>query len=555
MSELDKSGMFDATKGVGGVKSRIGAMLNAGVGAPAQNFDGFPAYEHGVKSDYARTVLANVIKNNYYTNSAEQLAEAIDLHTNMIASDPMFHLRGLILARKLNMKIQVKLGIACWDAYLAEHAKGDMIADESKVTIEKILTDLLGSFHPGQILEYIEICKGKAFGKGFGTAQKKRINRVLAKWDRKWTEYYTLKYRSDCRDIVSITHPTKKDLGDKFDLYKYCLDRKIANGERQKAFKSMQGMGDEEKFGKVMIDQDLPWDLFKNAKLQTPRSWFARMVQMGTNALLLNIESLNRHDVFNFDEAFKYLREKLKPELLTKARLLPLDVLKPYQMTSNDDVKNILVKAFADSFSSTIPELEGKQIACTIDISGSMAGENLLRAVCFAASLLPSIGKDNLWLSFFDDKLYEQGQKYKDNGYYGSGGGFTLPDLNKCKTNEEMVKEILKAGDARGGATNTGLFLDKAMKDGKKYDVLILMTDEEQNTGRGAYELFRRYKKRINPEAVLVVINVTQYRWHNFPKDRDIVTFQGVNSNILKSLPYLMSGTEKLINEIKFKTN
>ena len=118
----------------------------------------------------------------------------------------------------------------------------------------------------------------------------------------------------------------------------------------------------------------------------------------------------------------------------------------------------------------------------------------------------------------------------------------------KCpKIVGEDPKNVLKRLfelNANGG-TNSGVGIEYLLHNGIYKDIILLITDEQQNTGHSAYRAFNEYKRRINRDALLVIVNPTTYQWHNyFQNDPSIITVNTVTPTIFKALPQLSKAEE-----------
>src|SRR5690606_33691771 len=76
-------------------------------------------------------------------------------------------------------------------------------------------------------------------------------------------------------------------------------------------------------------------------------------------------------------------------------------------------------------------------------------------------------------------------------------------------------------------------------------DVIIIVTDEQQNTGQPMYKLFKQYQRQVNPNAILYIINPTSYKWHNaFQKDPSVLTVNTVTPSLFRAMPGITMAEE-----------
>ena len=63
---------------------------------------------------------------------------------------------------------------------------------------------------------------------------------------------------------------------------------------------------------------------------------------------------------------------------------------------------------------------------------------------------------------------------------------------------------------ADGGNTNCGALMSRALRDQRKVDVFVVITDNEHNQGEDPMAVLRRYREQMGiPDAKLVVIALT----------------------------------------------
>ncbi len=90
--------------------------------------------------------------------------------------------------------------------------------------------------------------------------------------------------------------------------------------------------------------------------------------------------------IFDINGGLKAFEMKIGE--VQNGRSIPIDFAKPYIHSNNTAVKNILVKAIAETLENSMPEIEGRSIGVSIDISGSMGGEPLQTAGLLAVPFL-----------------------------------------------------------------------------------------------------------------------------------------------------------------------
>lgn len=551
-------------------KGRVMSLLARSISSTQVNPDGFPSYEElSLWQEYARVVFSNLIKGEFYKDSTEAANESREIHIRAVQADPIRHLKGLVKAREMNLKAQVQIGLAVFMSFVPAEQWRMEVSDTQghpflpsggapwPVSIEDVLVELMATLTPKQLFAVVEMLRYKIFGKGLGWAAKRAISRAMGKWSPRFAEYYSIVYKDEINRLLRWVHPPKKYLGaDNYRLLHAAVDDagKIAT-ERQKVAQQLLSSNprtfrvSDEEFARLLIEYDLDWESTKQfAQMQSPVHWLTRMLQMNTNALLLNLRSLENKGVFSLDGALDYLNEKLSG--VGKARVLPMDIVRAYMQVKNPSVKDALKKAFAASFQYKIPEWEGKRVAFFLDLSGSMSGNAIVRSASIAASLLPSVDQEDLTFGTFDTRLALEGQDYderRSNRYYGYHYRLRCPKITG-EAPEVVLDRLFSMEPAGGTDTSVGI---KYLLDNSIYkDVIIIVTDEQQNTGQPMYKLFKQYQRQVNPNATLYIINPTSYKWHNaFQKDPSVLTVNTVTPSLFRAMPGI-SMAEEIVDKV-----
>jgi 60 kDa SS-A/Ro ribonucleoprotein len=476
------------------------------------------------KESIARVMLCGILKDQFYSSKETARDEAVVLFKKAAVDCPDFLLKSAIVARNSHMKGMVLTAISA----LVGMADKKFIADH-----KDDIFNVLSTFAPNQLLQFVEITKSKTFGNGLGSAIQKIVAKCMFCWDYNTLEIYTIKYKKTIRDLVRLVHPSFTD--ERGKLIYYVLDNcdKEIVGEKQKALefliKSSNDICDEQ-FASIVKDNNIPWDALKGFYSKYNSGPVGKVVlkQMGLNALLLNLNSFDKNNIFSDKFNLKILEDKLNNT--SKNRFIPLDFAKPYYHCDNDDVKNILIQAMESSLNTPIEGIKGKRIGLSIDVSGSMGGESLVQAGLLA---IPFLKCDNLWFTLFDTRIYEEGEE--------DGGGRYVCKCPKI-TNQpyrEAIKSLLNL--KTGGGTDVSISIKAAINKEIKMDLMVLLTDEQQNAGSPVVSSWKEYREKINPNAKLWIINASNYTFSLDSKDTDnsIITYQTVTSDIFRNLQYL----------------
>lgn len=460
----------------------------------------------------ARILLTGILKNQFYRSADEAAKEALPLLIDRAKKDPDFLLKAACVARNSHMKGMVKVALAAIAGTSDERFL-------NKPIVKSVAIALLSTFHPGQLIQFVELCKSKRFGRGFGSRPQKWVRSTMELWGYKKLENYTLKYPTALNQLVRLVHPRYTD--GRAGIITYVLDGRKGQGtgEKQKAVEALKSVTDHKIIATKMLDHEIPWDVIKGFAGLKGEIAMAAMTQMGLTALLLNIHSLEEHKVFDTPGGLTAL--KLKMNEVIGGRSIPLDFAKPYIHTVNPRVKDILLDAMAETLNVDMGAVEGLNIGVSIDISGSMNGEALKTAGLLA---VPFLKAKSLWLTTFDTSLYEEGTK-------------GCPKVSNLSRKEQVGK--LLSLRVMGG-TNVAISLSHAIRQRRKLDVMVIITDEQQNAGTPLMTAWNDYKRHVNPEAKLWVVNAANYPWHSADfGDPSVTVYQTMTPVLFKNLEYV----------------
>jgi len=273
----------------------------------------------------ARVMLTGILKNQFYRKAEDAAKEALPLIIKAAKTDPLFLLKAAAFAREANMKGMVKLAVAA----LSANAKDDFL-----IKNRPAIVSLLSTFHPKQLMQFVDLMKSKVLGKGFGSRPQKWIQSVMEGWDADKVEYYTLQYSSDFYALLRLAHPNYTDSRGKLVSYVLTSSNKgKAFGKKQKAIEKMKKLTDDKMIAKLMLDNQVPWEPVKGFHAIKGDVGLAMMTQMGLTALLKNVRSLEQNGILSNSENIKAFELKLNE--VKFGRSIPIDFAKPYIHSTN----------------------------------------------------------------------------------------------------------------------------------------------------------------------------------------------------------------------------
>lgn len=103
---------------------------------------------------------------------------------------------------------------------------------------------------------------------------------------------------------------------------------------------------------------------------------------------------------------------------------------------------------------------------------------------------------------------------------------------------------------ARGG-TDTGAPVRKLIREGKKVDQIVMITDEQQNSGSPFYEELKRYRSKVNRDVKAFIIDITPYRHAMVPAlDPHTYYIYGWSDTVLSYIAQTVQGYSGLTEQV-----
>jgi 60 kDa SS-A/Ro ribonucleoprotein len=432
------------------------------------NREGYPAYQRPLEEQYLQTLLTNTMGNTFYADQKQLFQEAESIHDQMLQKDAEFVTKALPFARQQGyMRLQPIFGLA-------------KLAQVNTEAFKRVFNEVI--LIPSDLQDLMVILEGSGHGQG-GRA----IKNTVSKWlNRNLSEYWAIKYNGKGRgfsltDIVRTIHPIP-DSERMGRLFKYLIsgecefqEGKIYAYEQLKKARTVA-----EQIQWIRAGQ-LPHEVVAGVCKMVPELWQTLVPEMPVFALLRNLNALDRAGVL--EENRRLITAKLTDAaILIKSRILPFRFLNAFNAIEKAWVKDTLRQAVELTFAN-LPEIPGKT-AVFLDVSGSMSGEYLQTGAVFALALFKKTNGNGLfWL--FNTEVSDPRASLHDS----------------LLTQAERIR-------AQGG-TDTGAPV-RALRE--QVDNIIIITDEQQNTGSPFYEELGNYRKKYNKNVKAFMIDIAPYR-------------------------------------------
>ncbi len=478
------------------------------------NKEGYPAYTRSLEERYLQTLLTNTIGNTYYANSYELLKDADDIHDEMLKKDPVFVSKALKYARQEGyMRLQPIFGLA-------------KLSSVDTTLFKSTFSDVVRI--PSDLQDFMTIIGGLGRGQG-GRAIKDTVGKWL---NDNLTEYWAIKYNGRGRgyslgDIIKTVHP--KPNNDKTSLmYKYLI--KKADLEELEVLPQIYAY-EQLKRTNVLEEQSfliekgrLPHDVVTGATKMSPELWNSLLKDMPVFATLRNLNTFDREGILDSNKDLIVSRLNNK-DVLKSSKILPFRFLNAFNNVNSTWVKDMLRQSVELTFDN-LPDIPGKT-AVLLDISGSMRWtEAFLTSAVFAFALYKKTNGNGLLWSFntvvFDEK----------------------PSLyDSILSQAERIRP-------RGG-TNTSAPVEKLIRENKKVDNIIMITDQQQNDGSLFYSSLKHYRSKVNRDVKTFVIDISPYQKAMIPDlDKNTFYIYGWSDQVLQFISQSIDGYGSMIEKI-----
>jgi 60 kDa SS-A/Ro ribonucleoprotein len=512
--------------------------------ADTVNHEGRPAFTKDIKDRYIQMLMTNTLGNMFYVGQAENVDASLKLHREMLAADPEFMAKTAVYARE---KGYTRLQPAIALAFLSTaEDKSFFHAAFSRV----ILT-------PNNLFDFVTIASSIRSGKGFG----RTLKRAIGNWYNSLSEYHVMKYGAeskvddkgaksfDMKDILKLVRPIPTSAKQK-ELFKYILDKEISFKELPQlaAYEEMKKETDMDRVRELITQARIPHEVATGAISKPDKeTWTFIMKQMPIFALLRNLNTLQRHGVLDEAENRKHVVSVLTNEqAISRSKILPYRFLTAFEhYEGHTDIKDALRSAINLSFAN-VPDITGTTHV-SIDKSGSMNGDRIKHASIFGAATF--MKAPDAEVTFFDTTLHDANISKMDSLMTNVS---RMPGASGGTAVSIPVQHLL--GSLRQGQQSVGWALTnvgynasfpqaKRMTRPTKVDNIVIITDEQQNAGTPLVTEFDKYKRTVNPDAKLFIINVAGYDGYTIPKDqKDVFYVFGWSDQVLNYVSYVSHG-------------
>ena len=503
-----------ANKAVFGQKSSVPT-------ADTVNLAGGKAYSMTAKHALAQLAVTGCFNDTFYASAQTQVDKVLELCKQV---DTLFVAQCALYCRwRGYMKDMPALLIA----HLATRGDSVLFQDTFLQVIDS----------PKMLRNFTQIMRSGVVGrKSFGSMTE----RCVRMWFGLRTDEHIFRgsigNSPTLAQVIRLAHVPSRSEGRKA-LFARLLDREYAVNQLPELVKQYDAFKTAPA-GKSI--PDVPMEMLTQLPLSREQ-WIEVMKKASWHTLRMNLNTFQRHGVFDYPKEVEYAAAKLaNPEEVRRAKAFPYQLLVAYKNTDGVDAK--LQNALQDAMEvavDNVPILTDKRIWVFPDVSGSMrspitgtrAGSTTkVHCVDVAALMAASIVRRNS--SNAQVLPFEQ-----------SVVAMRLNPRDSIMTNARML------GSVGGGGTNCAAPLETLNARNENADLLIYVSDNESwinsqgfgGRGTATMEAWRKFKGR-NPRAKMVCIDLTPNTTTQAPDDKSILNVGGFSDNVFKVIDVFVKG-------------
>lgn len=356
------------------------------------------------------------------------------------------------------------------------------------------------------------------------------LRRAVANWylgrDVNDVAYQVLKYRQregwSHRDLLRLAHP-KSDSAARRGLFGWIVNPELgASGLGAPdgslalvgAFVRAQEATDVDAWGRLIEHHPLSWEMLPDAALGEPTVWRALVEKgMPQTALMRQLPRLTRLGVLDGSTRATVVRQLADPERLRKARVHPVNVLvasRTYagghgarsaaEWSPDRRVVDALDAAFYASFEAVEPA--GKRTLVALDVSASMTqAVSGLPISCREASAALAL------VTMATEPDVDVVGFTSSGGYWSRNSALTELPISPRQRLDDVVRAV---SSLPFGGTDCSLPMVWAERQGREYDTIVILTDNETWAGGiHPHEALARYRAHTGIGTRLVVVGMT----------------------------------------------
>lgn len=370
--------------------------------------------------------------------------------------------------------------------------------------------------------------------RGWSRGLRNAIGRFYTTKTEQQLAYQIVKYRNRAgythRDILRLAHPTTTDSRIN-NVLKFAADKLSANESDNaliRAFGQAQSASSDDELVSLIREHKLTWEMVPTESLNIPKVLDALLENMPLHALLRNLNRFSGAGMTkgNSDTVRKIVSKLSDKEYVKRSNVHPITVVNATLTYSsgrgfrggktwdaNQNIVDALNNTFYTALESLVPT--GKNVLIGVDISGSMhhaVNNSALNASQLANVLALTMLKSepNSELVWFDTKIQ-------------------TPNIGRRSSLDEVLSR-----SPHGGGTDCAQPIVYALENARKYDAIIILTDNETWAGHEhASNALNQYRKSVNKDVKVIEIALVSNPYTNYPsEDKNLLRVVGFDSSV-----------------------
>ena len=338
------------------------------------------------------------------------------------------------------------------------------------------------------------------------------IKQMIAEWyqSKSYSElmYHITKYQTrhtwSHKDILRLSHVKPKN--DTYnDIFKYITRNQLSDNPELDYLRIFENLKSEYNIDKVVEDikqynfvkEQIPYNLLNEQKI-----WVALIKGMPITSLLKSLNKITSlHILDDYPDMLQLIKRKIDTTYVHPLQLLI--TLKTYTKgvgmkggltwIPHQEIVNLLNSVFYASFEKLVPT--NKRILLALDVSGSMSWNT----ICGIESLTAAEVACAMAMMF---DFVE-----KDVDIMGFSSEFKKVDISSKYCLEE---NLISIQDNTFGSTDCALPFVWASDNNKKYDAVIVFTDNETNSNTiDPSTALQLYRNQTGLNTKLIVVGLT----------------------------------------------
>lgn len=457
-------------------------------GVRTTNEEGHLAYKLDAKTELVQRVSTWFVNEpKFYGDTLSENQRIVELIERIAKSDPEFILKLAKYTRQESKLRQAPIVL------LVEAS----LIDECQPYVREYTPHILT--RPDQLTE----CMAYLFNRTDRVLPISLKKGIRDTWNN-FNEYQLAKYNRKgewtLADVMRLTHPKPK--------------------------------GNSKLFKRLLEDQlktPRTWETIISEKGSTKETWESIMPDMGVLAVIRNFN--------NFIKVGANL-DLIRERITNPKGVLPFQFLAAYERLSSEPNAGHVLPLITEGLEASINNLESLpgNTFISVDHSGSMSWpisdkNSLNRAQ--AGNTLAAIA----------NKLSE---KCTTSVFSHQFKVFSLNPRGDILDNTQKINSQLE-----WGSTDLSLPFKYIDENKLKYDRIIIITDEQGNTGH-MNQWLKAYRKYINPNVYCYIINIGGYGTTEVPQgDTKTIHIAGFSEKIFDFIPVFEQGIEKQVKYIE----